>query len=89
MSTPNQDPQAKTSSTLVAQVRVSFVTANIWRRPDQHGQPYTVTFERCYQVNPGRPRRPQIYDGLLPLALAKAADLAHTKILELQASQEK
>jgi len=88
MSAINQTPPPMAGNTPVERIRVSFVTVNIWRCPDDHGRSYVATVERCYQVNPDRPRPIHDYDGLLLLALVKAAKLAHARITELQAAQD-
>ena len=69
----------------VAKVRVRLITAAIWERKTDNGTFYNVTFERRYRDGQGNWKSSRSYDSSDLLALAKAADLAHTKILEQQA----
>ena len=69
----------------VAKIRVGLVTANIWERPLENGAFYSVTFERRYRHNDGNWHTAHSFAAHDVLAVAKAADLAHTRILELQA----
>jgi hypothetical protein len=76
--TPKQPPAAK--------VRVGLVTASIWERNSENGTFYTVSFERRYRDTEGAWQTSHSYDAQDLLALAKAADLAHTRIIEAQQS---
>ncbi len=66
----------------VAKVRVGLVTAAIWEKATDNGTFYNVTFERRYKDKDGNWHSTQSYDAYDLLNLAKAADLAHTQILE-------
>lgn len=66
----------------VAKVRVGLITASIWERDSDKGIFYTVSFERRYRDAEGHWQSSHSYDTQDLLAVAKAADLAHTRILE-------
>ena len=68
----------------VHKVRVGLITAAIWENATEKGTFYNVTFERRYKDSEGNWHSTQSYDTFDLLNLAKAADLAHTKILEAQ-----
>jgi len=88
MSATNQNTQTKAANPPVEKVRVGLVTASIWERSTDNGKFYAVTFERRYRDSQGEWQTSHSYDAAELLALGKAADLAHTKILELQANQD-
>jgi len=68
----------------VAKVRVGLINASIWERSAENaGTFYTVSFERRYRDAEGNWLSSHSYDSQDLLALAKAADLAHTKVIEL------
>ncbi|HEX5544972.1 MAG TPA: hypothetical protein VFX10_05695 [Nitrospira sp.] len=67
-----------------AKVRVGLITAAIWEKATENGTFYNVTFERRYKDSEGNWKSTSSYDAYDLLNLAKAADLAHTKILEAQ-----
>jgi len=84
--------KSKTSTTAkaqppVAKIRVGLVTASIWERQGDAGTFYTVSFERRYRDSEGQWQTAHSYDASDLLALAKAADLAHSKIIEAQAEE--
>lgn len=90
MTTPTQNTEVtpEPASPPVAKIRVSLITASIWQRTNEHGAFYSATFERRYRDRNGEWRTSHSYDGGGDVrALAKAADLADTKILELQAGE--
>jgi hypothetical protein len=66
----------------VAKVRVGLITASIWENPTEKGTFYNVTFERRYRDAEGNWKSSHSYNADDLLSLAKAADLAHTKIVE-------
>jgi hypothetical protein len=68
----------------VAKIRVSGVTVSIWENKGEKGTAYSATFDRRYRDAEGEWHSSSSYNADDLLALAKAADLAHTKILELQ-----
>jgi hypothetical protein len=67
----------------VARIRVGSVHASIWRNAKDKGTFYNVTFERRYKDRDDQWQGTQNYGAGDLLELAKAADLAHTRILEL------
>ena len=71
----------------VAKVRIGLITASIWERKTENGTFYNVTFERRYRDGEGNFKTSHSYDAQDLLALGKIADLAHSKILELQTSE--
>lgn len=70
----------------VDKVRVGLITASIWENATDKGTFYSVTFERRYRDEKGDWHSTTGFNTGDLLALAKAADLAHTKILEAQES---
>ena len=71
----------------VAKLRIGLLSASIWERSTDSGKFYTVTFERRYRDGAGNFKTSHSYDALDLLALAKVADLAHSKIIELQTAE--
>jgi hypothetical protein len=67
----------------VDKIRVGLITASIWQRTTDKGSFYSVSFERRYKDATGQYQTSHNYDARDLLMLAKAADLAHTRILEL------
>lgn len=61
----------------VAKVRIGSVTAAVWR----NGEFYSATFERRYQDKEGQWQTSHSFGPSDLLALAKAADRAHDRIL--------
>ncbi len=84
----NKAQSTETANPPVAKVRVGLVTASIWERKTDNGTFYAVTFERRYRNGDGEWKTSHSYDGTDLLVVAKVADLAHTKILELQDAQD-
>lgn len=72
----------------VAKIRVSGVSVSIWENKGEKSTSYSATFERRYRDGEGNWHSSASHNADDLLALAKAADLAHTKILELQAGGE-
>lgn len=68
----------------IAKVRVGLITGSIWERQSEQGSFYAVSFERRYRDAEGNWKSSHSYDTGDLLALSKLADLAHTRILELQ-----
>jgi len=68
----------------IDKVRIGNVTASIWRNASEKGDFYTTTFERSYKDESGAMKNSQSFPRGDLLELAKAADKAHDKILELQ-----
>ena len=68
-------------------VRVGMTTINIWENKTDNGTFHNVTFERRYKDGDQWKSSHSYNTGDL-LELAKAADLAHTKILEATTKAE-
>lgn len=71
----------------VAKVRVDSINASIWRNTNDRGTFYGVTFENRYRDSGKNWKSGHSYGANDLLALAKAADLAHSKIIELRNSE--
>ena len=80
--------QAEKANPPAAKVRVGLITASIWERQTENGVFYNVSFERRYRDGEGNWKSSHSYDTQDLLALAKAADLAHTKIVQSQQEPE-
>jgi hypothetical protein len=68
----------------VEKLRIGNVTANIWNNPSEKGDFYSVTFERSYKGEGDAWKSSHSYRRDDLLELAKAADKAHDRILELR-----
>ena len=68
----------------VAKVSVGLQTASIWKNENEGRAFYNVSFDRRYRDGNGNWNSTSSYGRDDLLALAKLADLAHTKVLELQ-----
>ena len=68
----------------VAKLRLGLLNASIWQRTTDKGAFYSVSFERRYKDNEGKWQSTYSYDAGDLLLLAKLADQAHSKIVELQ-----
>lgn len=69
----------------VAEVRLGAVKAAIWENDTEGGDVYhSVTFERLYRTDEGDWRSTASFRGGELLLLAKVADAAHTRVLELR-----
>ena len=66
----------------VAKLRVGLIFASIWENATENGTFYNVTFERRYRDGEGNWHSTTSFGQGDLLELAKAADLAHTKITE-------
>lgn len=77
--------EQKAKNQPVAKYRVGSVTASIWKNEGEKGTTFSATFDRRYRDNDNNWHSSTSHNADDLLALAKAADLAHTKILELQA----
>ena len=73
---------AETKNAPVDKVRVGLITASIWENLTDKGTFHNITFERRYRDAEGNWKSSHSYSADDLLALAKAADLAHTKIVE-------
>ena len=76
----NETPEAKNPP--AAKVRVGLITASIWENKTEKGIFHNVTFERRYRDAEGNWKSSHSYNAEDLLSLAKAADLAYTKIVE-------
>jgi hypothetical protein len=82
-----QNEAAETKNPPVGKVRVGLITASIWANKTDKGTFHNVTFERRYKDGDQWKSSHSYNTGDL-LELAKAADLAHTRILEATAKAE-
>ena len=63
------------------------VSAAIWRNENEKGEAfYSVTFEHSFKDKDGKYQSTGRFSASELLLLAKAADIAHTKIVELRAN---
>ena len=86
--TPQEEPTDSTESFAnrpVANIRVGSVQASIWRNQNDNGPFYSTTLKRSYKDKDGSWKDTDSYGPTDLLELAKAADLANTRIIELQA----
>ena len=73
---------AETKKPPADKIRVGLVTATIWENETEKGLYHNVTFERRYRDGEGNWKSSHSYNADDLLALAKVADLAHSKIIE-------
>ena len=78
------DTNETKKNTPVIKVSVGLQTASIWKNESKGRAFYNVTFDRRYRNAKGNWKSTDSYGADDLLALAKLADLAHTKVLELQ-----
>ncbi len=73
-----------TKSTPIDHIRLGAIQAAIWSNDTENGPRFSVTFERMYRDQESQWKYTGNFnrDDLLPLA--KVADLAHTRIHEIQ-----
>jgi len=83
MSNTNENQATQTKTPPVAKIRIDLISASIWKRKTDKGTFYNVTFERRYKDGE-QWKSSHSYNADDLLALAKAADLAHSKIVELR-----
>jgi hypothetical protein len=81
----NKNAKAKEGSPPVARVRLGLITASIFERSTDSGIFHSVAFERRYQDAEGNWKSSHSYDAADLLKLSKLADMAHTRIREIQA----
>lgn len=72
-------------NTPVAEVRIGLIVASIWQNDTDSGTRFNVTFSRLYRDGESWKNTRSFGRNDL-LVLAKVADRAHDRILELQAS---
>lgn len=77
-------------TTPVEKITIPPVTGSIWRNTaEKEGKPYyAVTVERSYRDENGNWKTAGSFAGSELLALAKVADLCHTRVLELRAADK-
>ena len=68
----------------IAKLRLGLLNAAIWERTTDKSTFYSVSFERRYKDGKGEWQSTSSYDTENLLLLAKLADQAHSKIVELQ-----
>ena len=73
----------------IDRLRIGGLTASIWENQGASGEGkfYTARIERRYQDGDGNWKTTQSFGRNHLLALAKLADLAHTRILALEQSE--
>jgi hypothetical protein len=72
----------------VANFRLASVEASVWANPSDKGEFYNITFQRRYQDKDQQWQTSHSYGSSDALALAKLADMAVTKIIELQQAKK-
>jgi len=82
LSNPKKNEKTEAKNPPAAKIRVGLITASIWENTNDKGTFHNVTFERRYKDAEGNWHSSQSYNAGDLLELAKAADLAHTKIVE-------
>ena len=82
------DTKTTSKNPPVAKVSVGLQTASIFKNESEGRVFYNVSFDRRYRDSEGNWKSSSSYGRDDLLALAKLADLAHTKVLELQNSAE-
>jgi len=82
--TKMSDTKETKKSAPVAKASVGLQTASIWKNESEGRVFYNVSFDRRYRDAEGNWKSTSSYGRDDLLALAKLADLAHTKVLELQ-----
>jgi hypothetical protein len=85
--TNTKQENAEPKAAPVAKVRIGLITASIWENKTEKGTFHNVTFERRYKAG-DQWKSTRSYGAGDLLELAKAADRAHTKILEATAKAE-
>jgi len=76
-----------TSQKPIDRVRLGAVVAAVWRNEDEKNPPrYSVTLERVYKDEDGEWRSATSFGRDELLTLSKVADLANSRIHELQAA---
>ena len=86
--TKKKNEAAETKNPPVDKVRVGLISGCIWENQTDKGTFHNVTFERRYRDGEGNWKSSHSYNTDDLLSLAKAADLAHSKIVELRNNSE-
>ena len=76
--------EQKAGGKIAGNIRYQGVEATIWSNPGEKGDFYNVTFQRRYLDKDQQWQTSHSYGPGDVLALAKAADMAATRIAELQ-----
>ena len=71
------------------EIRIGSVKAAIWRNEGEKGAYFTVTFQRIYRTEDGQWQSTAGFGRDDLLVLAKVADAAHTRLLQLIATERK
>jgi hypothetical protein len=71
------------------EIRIGSVKAAIWRNEGEQGAYFTVTLQRLYRTEDGKWQSTAGFGQADLLVLAKVADAAHTRLLELLATERK
>jgi hypothetical protein len=87
MTNTNENAETKKAAP-VAKIRVGLVTVSIWKNTTDKGTFYNTTVESRYRDKEGNWKSGNSYGIDETLALSKAADLAHTKMIELRNGEE-
>ncbi len=86
-----QQPESSTSNggnKPVDEVRIGPVRAAIWANTNAEGETrHNVTVSKSYRDSEGNPKDTRSFGVSDLLPLAKAADVAHTKVMRLIAEQ--
>ncbi len=89
MSNTQKNETAETKKAApVHKIRVGLVTASIWKNTNDKGTFYNSTVENRYRDGKGNFKSGHSYGIDETLALAKAADLAHSKMIELRNGED-
>jgi hypothetical protein len=83
-STSKKATASEISKPPVAKLRLGLIFANIWQRTTDKATFHSVTFERRYKDADGNWQSSHSFDSNDLLLLAKLADQAHTKLLEIR-----
>lgn len=83
----SKKPSTESAKPPVAKLRLGLINASIWERVTENGNRYSGTFERRYRDANGEWHSTHSYDTGDLLTLAKLANQAHTKIVELQTTE--
>lgn len=86
----NQNASSNHTNKPIEDVRLGAIRGAIWRNTDQQGRDrFNVTFERGYTDSNGDWQSSTSYGRDDLLTLAKVADLANTRIFEIQAESRR
>ena len=86
--TATKPTATETNKPPVARLRIGLINASIWERATDKGTFHSVSFERRYKDAAGNWQTTHSFDTSDLLALAKLADQAHTKLLEIRSGDD-